>query len=403
MSVPPYLFNTYKRQPVTFVRGKGPWLWDDRGKKYLDFFSGLAVCNLGHAHPGVARAVARQVKTLLHTSNIYYTRPQQDLARALSRRTFGGRVFFCNSGAEANEGAIKLARRFGTLRPGRRGPRHEIIVFDHAFHGRTLGALSATPQKKYQANFGPLVPGFKVARFGDLASVEALVNAKTCAILVEPVQGEGGVRVAPPRFFAGLAALCRKNNLLLMFDEVQTGLGRTGTLYAYQNRAIMPAGVVPDVLISAKGLANGLPIGAILAKKEVADLLQPGDHASTFGGGAVPSQAALAVLSALSPAALARVRRVAAAMRRELDRWPRTFPFLKVVRGAGHMLGLELDRPGADVVTRARKNGLLINCTADRVLRLLPPLVLTESDARRGLALLKKTLKDFSVSKKDKP
>jgi acetylornithine/N-succinyldiaminopimelate aminotransferase len=281
----PFLFNTYKRQPVNFVRGRGPWLWDDRGHKYLDFFSGLAVCNLGHAHPGVARAVVRQVKTLLHTSNLYYTGPQQALARELSRRTFGGRVFFCNSGAEANEGAIKLARRFGAVRPGPRGPRHEIIVFDHAFHGRTLGALSATPQKKYQAHFGPLVPGFKVARYGDLASVRALLTDKTCAVLVEPVQGEGGVRVASPAFFAGLAALCRQKKLLLMFDEVQTGLGRTGTLYAHQNRALMPAAVVPDVLTSAKGLANGLPIGAILAKKEIADLLQPGDHASTFGAG----------------------------------------------------------------------------------------------------------------------
>lgn len=399
MTTSPFLFNTYKRQPVNFVRGRGPWLWDDRGHKYLDFFSGLAVCNLGHAHPGVARAVTQQVKTLLHTSNLYYTGPQQDLARELSRRTFGGRVFFCNSGAEANEGAIKLARRFGTTRPGPRGPRHEIIVFDHAFHGRTLGALSATPQKKYQANFGPLVPGFRVARYGDLAAVRAALTPKTCAVLVEPIQGEGGVRVASPAFFAGLAALCRKNKLLLMFDEVQTGLGRTGTLYAYQNRALMPAGVVPDVLTSAKGLANGLPIGAILAKKEVADLLQPGDHASTFGGGAVPCRAAQAVLAALRPSALARARRVAGRMRREIESWKATMPFVTEVRGAGHMLGLEIDRPGADLVTRARENGLLINCTADRVLRLLPPLILTEAEARRGLALLKKTLTDHFLTK----
>jgi acetylornithine/succinyldiaminopimelate/putrescine aminotransferase len=252
----PYLFKTYRRQPVTFVRGKGPWLWDDRGKKYLDFFSGLAVCNLGHAHPAVAKAISRQAKTLLHTSNLYATEPQRELARELSTRTFGGRVFFANSGAEANEGAIKLARRYGSVTPGPEGPRHEIIVFDHAFHGRTLGALSATPQKKYQEGFGPLLPGFPAASFGDMASVKAQATAKTCAVLVEPIQGEGGVRLAPRDFFRDLADFCKVKGLLLIFDEVQTGMGRTGALFAYQNDGVIPRGVVPDVLTAAKGLAR---------------------------------------------------------------------------------------------------------------------------------------------------
>ena len=389
----PYLFNTYRRQPVTFVRGKGPWLWDDKKKRYLDFFSGLAVCNFGHANRNVARAVAHQVRTLLHTSNLFSTLPQRELAKELSTRTFRGKVFFTNSGAEANEGALKLARRFGFVQPGPDGPRHEVIVFDAAFHGRTFGALSATPQKKYQEGFGPLLPGFSVATFGDMASVKAKLSSRTCAILVEPIQGEGGVRTVPPAFFKELSDLCRANNLLLMFDEVQTGLGRTGTLFAYQNPEIVPAGVVPDVMSIAKGLGNGLPIGAILARTEIADLLHPGDHATTFGGGAVLCQAALAVLHQLTPSLLSDVKRLGTLIRREISGWSNEMPFIKEVRGAGLMIGVELDRPGAAVVPAALKKGLLVNCTADTVIRLLPPFVLSRRETMRGLALLKSVLK----------
>lgn len=388
----PYLFNTYRRQPVTFVKGRGAWLTDDRGKKYLDFFSGLAVCNLGHAHPAVARAVADQVKKLLHTSNIYSTQPQQALGKALVERTFPSKVFFSNSGAEANELLIKLARRFGTVNPGPEGPRYEIIVFDSAFHGRTLGALSATPQKKYQEGFGPLLPGFVVARYGDLSDIRQKATAKTCAVLVEPIQGEGGVRRVPPAFYSDLAALCREKNWLLLFDEVQTGMGRTGTLFAFQNPAVVPADARPDALSMAKGLANGLPIGGVIARPEIADLLHPGDHATTFGGGAVPCRAALAVLKELSPARLAQARKLGALFQKEISGWQKDLPALREVRGAGLMIGLELDRPVADLVVACREAGLLINGTADKVLRLLPPLILTAADARRGLKILRTVL-----------
>jgi acetylornithine/N-succinyldiaminopimelate aminotransferase len=389
----PYLFNTYARQPLTFVRGKGPWVWDTEGKRYLDFFSGLAVCNLGHANRDVARAVSHQIRLLVHTSNIYSTTPQRELAKVLSTRSFGGKVFLTNSGAEANEGALKLARRFGAVNPGPEGPRHEIIVFDSAFHGRTFGALSATPQKKYQEGFGPLLPGFPVAQYGDMASVKSKWTVRTCAVLVEPIQGEGGVRTVPPSFFKELSDFCREHQLLMMFDEVQTGIGRTGTLFAYQNPQVVPVGVVPDVMSIAKGLANGLPMGALLARGEIADLIGPGDHATTFGGGPVPSQAALAVLNQIVPSLLSDVNRLGTLIRQEITEWKTECPFIKEVRGEGLMIGIELDRPGADVVHSARKAGLLINCTAGNVIRLLPPFVLTRPQILRGLKLLKSAFK----------
>jgi acetylornithine/N-succinyldiaminopimelate aminotransferase len=262
----PYLFNVFRRQPVMLVKGRGAYVWDAAGKKYLDFFAGLAVVGLGHSDPRVARAVARQARTLVHTSNIYHTEAQRKLAEELSRRTFGGKVFFANSGAEANECAIKLARRFGHVSPKNGAGRHEIIVFENSFHGRTMAALSATAQKKYQEGFGPMLEGFPVAKFGDAGSVEAAVTPRTCAILVEPIQGEGGVNVADAGFFRALRDICRKHDLLLMYDEIQTGVGRTGKLFAYET-----LGVPPDVLTVAKGLANGLPIGACLARAETAD------------------------------------------------------------------------------------------------------------------------------------
>jgi predicted acetylornithine/succinylornithine family transaminase len=387
--VSPYLFDVFRRQPVLFTRGRGAWLWDAAGKKYLDFFSGLAVCGLGHAHPAVARAVARQARTLVHTSNIYHTAPQRELARELSRRTFGGKVFFGNSGAEANECAIKLARRFGHLTPRRGRGRYEIVVFADSFHGRTMATLSATAQKKYQKGFGPMLAGFPVAAFGDLDSVRRKIGPRTCAVLVEPVQGEGGVNVAGAGFFRGLRALCRKHDLLLMFDEIQTGVGRTGKLFAYEH-----LGVTPDVLTVAKGLANGLPIGACLARPAVADLFKPGDHASTFSGGPVVCEAGLAVLEVLSPRMLARVAALGRLIGRELEGWRKELPFIREVRGLGLMRGIELDRPGAGVVARCRDAGLLVNCTADRVIRLLPPFILTDAEARAGLRILKKALSE---------
>lgn len=390
MSAPepsPYLFNLFRRQPVLFVKGEGAILWDADGKRYLDFFCGLAVTGLGHAHPAVAAAATEQARTLVHVSNLFYTQPQIDLAKELVTRTFPSKVFFSNSGAEANECALKLARRHGHLTGG----RHEIIVFEQAFHGRTIATLSATPQKKYQQGYGPLLEGFPVAPFGDLAAVEKLIGPKICAILVEPVQGEGGVNTAPTEFFAGLKALCKKNNLLLMFDEIQTGVGRTGTLFAFQR-----IGAEPDVLSVAKGLANGLPIGATLARPEFADLLKPGDHASTFGGGPVVCKAALEVLKALDSRQLARVKELGEMFLKEISSWKGDVPAIKTVRGLGLMVGIELDRPGVSVVDKCREAGLLVNCTNERVIRMLPPFILTDAQVAEGLAILKKALKEIS-------
>lgn len=382
------LFNVFRRQPVAFVRGKGAYLWDDKGKKYLDFFSGLAVAGLGHAHPAVAKAVAEQSRTLVHTSNLYTTRPQLDLAKILSARSFG-KIFFTNSGAESNECTLKLARRHGHVTGG----RHEIIVFDNSFHGRTLFTLAATAQKKYQEGFGPLPEGFPVARYGDAAAVERLVTPKTCAILVEPVQGEGGVNTADVSFFQALREICRKNNLLLLYDEIQTGIGRTGKLFAYQR-----LGVEPDVLSIAKGLGNGYPIGACIARDEVADLFKPGDHGSTFSGGPVVCRAALEVLKVLTPSFLSRVEKMGKRFLEEIGSWKKEVPAIRDVRGLGLMIGVELDRPGAAVVDACREDGLLINCTAERVIRLLPPLILSAGQVSDGLSILKRNLKKLTAS-----
>ncbi|HOW28733.1 MAG TPA: aspartate aminotransferase family protein [Elusimicrobiota bacterium] len=394
--ISPYIFNTYKRQPLRFVRGQGAYLWTDRGEKYLDFFSGLAVCGVGHANPQVAAAVARQAKELIHTSNLYFTVPQEKLAERLSKRTFGGKVFFSNSGAEANECAIKLARRFGHVHNRKGKDRYEIVVFENSFHGRTMATLSATAQKKYQKGFGPLLPGFRTAKRMDLASVKKCLTPRTCAVLIEPIQGEGGVRPADRRFLALLKALCRRHDLLLMFDEVQTGIGRTGYLYAYQC-----LDVIPDVLTSAKGLADGIPIGATLAKPAVADLLKPGDHASTFGGGPVVCAAALAVLDILTPAYLKRIRQTGEEISRRLMEMRSRNPVITDVRGRGLMWGVQLDRPGDAVVPFCRENGLLVNCTAGNVIRLLPPFCVGKKEIDRAMDLIEKAIFSLTTIKKN--
>lgn len=383
-----FIFNVFKRQPVTFVRGKGAYLWDDGGKRYLDFFSGLAVVGLGHSHPGVVSAVGKQLRTLQHVSNLFHLEPQHALAAELSRRTFGGKVFFSNSGAEANECAIKLARRHGERTPVKGKPRYEIITFRRSFHGRTMATVAATGQDKFHKGFGPMLPGFPNADLNDLASVKSAATERTCAVFIEPVQGEGGIHVCDAKFLKALAALCRRNNWLLMYDEVQTGVGRTGTLFAYQNMG----GVVPDVLAAAKGLGNGIPIGATLAKNHVADLFGPGDHGSTFGGGAVASAAGLSVLKALDAQTLRRVSALAKLFMRELQTWPGQVPGVRSVRGHGLMLGIDLDRPGADVVPACLKRGLIVNCTAETVIRLLPPFCLTDAEVHRGLSTLRDVL-----------
>jgi acetylornithine/N-succinyldiaminopimelate aminotransferase len=376
--------GVYARQPVAFVRGRGCELWDADGRRYLDFFSGLAVSNLGHCHPAVVEAVQAQAATLLHASNVYHTLPAGELCALLCRLSFAERVFLCNSGAEANEAAMKLARRWGAERGG---GRYEILAATGSFHGRTFATLTATGQEKYRAGFQPLLPGIRLVPYDDLAATAAAVRDETVAILVEPIQGEGGVVVPRPGYLAGLRALADRRNLLLLFDEIQCGLGRTGRLFAHEED-----GVTPDVMTLAKALGGGLPIGAACATARVADVMTPGSHGSTFGGNPVAAAAAVAALRALAePALLAHVAAVGAHLRARLEALGARGGF-REVRGRGLMLGAVLDRPGAPLVARCLAEGLLVNCTAERVLRFLPPLVITREEVDEGLAILERAL-----------
>ncbi len=372
-----YIFNTYKRYPLVIERAQGSWVWDNKGKKYLDFFSGLAVSGIGHALPPVVAAIQLQSKKLLHTSNLFYSEPAARLAEELCKRSFARKVFFCNSGAEANEAAIKLARKFGS-----KDGRYEIIVFDNSFHGRTLGALAATAQPKFHEGFGPLPPGLRVAKFNQIDSVERLISPRTTAILVEPIQGEGGVRPSNRQFLSDLRALADRQGLLLMFDGVQCSLGRTGDLFSYETY-----GVTPDVLTLAKGLGGGMPIAAMLGNERVAGVLEPGDHGTTFGGNPVCSAAALAVLKMLTPKVLKNVKKQSEAVMSNLGPLAR-YPFVRELRGVGLMIGMELTIPAAPFVEAAQKQGLLINCTQNVVLRFLPPLALSDAERRYAMRVL---------------
>lgn len=372
-----YQFNTYKRNPITISRAKGSWVWDEKGKKYLDFFSGLAVSGIGHGMPTVVSAIQRQARTLIHTSNLYYSEPAALLAEQLCKRSFAKKVFFCNSGAEANEAAIKIARKFGHP-----GGRFEIIVFENSFHGRTLGALAATAQPKFHEGFGPLPAGFPVAKFNQIDTVERLIGPRTTAILIEPIQGEGGIRPCTRAFLSDLRAQADKHDLLLIFDSVQCSLGRTGDLFSYQTY-----GVTPDIMTLAKGLGGGMPIGAMLGGEKVANTFVPGDHGTTFGGNPVCAAAALAILKLLSPKMLASVRKQGQALLSDL-RPLAAYPIVRELRGVGLMIGMELTIPGAPFVEACRAAGVLINCTQGNVLRFLPPLALTEKERKLAIKVL---------------
>ena len=385
-----YVMGTYARQPVTFVRGQGVRLWDDTGKEYLDFLAGIAVCNLGHAHPAVSQAVCNQALALTHVSNLFYTEPQARVAQLLVENSFADRVFFCNSGAEANEGALKLSRLWGKKHLN---GAYGVITIQGSFHGRTLNTLSATGQAKIQEGFEPLAPGFKYVPYGDLEAVRDAWEENTCAVLVEPVLGEGGVVVPPEGYLTGLRELCDQRRALLIFDEIQTGLGRTGRLFAYEH-----SGVAPDVMTLAKGLANGLPAGAVLARQEVAELFAPGKHATTFGAGPVVMAAAAEVLSALTaPGFLERVREVGGYFRRRLEELAGGHPDkARQVRGLGLMLGLELKAPAGELVGRLLERGFVVNCTQERVLRFLPPLIVSKEDIDALIAALDQVLGEWS-------
>ena len=380
------IMNTYGRQPLVLVKGEGSRVWDDAGKEYLDFVAGLAVCNLGHAHPEIAKAAAAQLTQLVHVSNIYYTTPMVELAELLVRLSFADRVFFANSGAEANEGAIKLCRRYSREKfgPG----RHRIIATLNSFHGRTMGALSATGQEKFHQGFEPLLEGFKFVPFNDLRALAAAVDDSVCAVMLEPIQGEGGVCLPDADYLKDLRRLCAEKSLLLVLDEIQTGLGRTGKLFAHEHY-----GLKPDVMTLAKGLAGGLPMGALLATEAVAQAFVPGAHASTFGAGPVIAAAAKAAVELLSGEKfLAEVRAKGEYLQKQLAQFQTKFAIIKEVRGLGLMWGLELNQEGAAVVAACRERGLLVNCTQGNVIRLLPPLVVKMEELDRGLAILAEAL-----------
>lgn len=368
--------NTHNRLPVTFERGAGAWLWDTEGRKYLDAFSGLAVCSLGHAHPAVAQALCAQSQRLLHVTNVFRIAQQEALGAALTRVSGMDKVFFCNSGAEANEAAIKLARLHGH-RKGIALPT--VIVTEGSFHGRTLATLAATGNAKIKQGFEPEVQGFVRVPFNDLAAIAAVAekNPDIVALLVEPVQGEGGVNVPDAGYLPGVRALCDKHGWLMMLDEVQTGMCRTGKWFAFQHSAVLP-----DVMTLAKALGNGVPIGACLARGAAAELFQPGSHATTFGGNPLVCAAALAVIKTMENENLAlRAAALGKRMHTELTRLLAGNKNVADIRSLGLMLGIELTHPCAELVKLALAQGLLINVTAERVVRLLPPLIINDAEA----------------------
>lgn len=375
------IMPTYTKFPLVFVKGKGSRLWDVNSKVYLDFFPGWGVCNLGHCHPKVASAVREQVGKLIFIANNYYQLPQAKLAKELVELAFPAKVFFCNSGAEANEAAIKFARKFGQ-------GRYEIITLEDSFHGRTLGALAATGQEKYQKGFGPLPAGFKTVKLNDFSALKCAISAQTIAIMLELIQGEGGINIAKKEFVQELSALCKQKKLLLIVDEVQTGIGRTGKLFCYQHY-----GITPDIITLAKGLGGGLPIGAMLVKKEIADTLGPGMHASTFGGSPLVSKAALAVLNAIQEEKLLNnAQKMGEYLLIKLNALKDKYPLIKEVRGMGLMFGVELNIEGKLIVEKCIEKGLLINCTHDKVLRLMPALNITKKEINKCLFILDQIL-----------
>lgn len=382
-----YVMKTYGRFPIAPVRGEGCRLWDAEGKEYLDFVAGLAVCNLGHCHPNVVRAIREQAGTLLHVSNLYHVPWQSALAQRIAENSFGDRVFFCNSGAEANEAAIKLVRRYE--HEIRKGDRFEILTMENSFHGRTLATMAATGQEKIKKGFDPLAPGFRHVPFNDPDRLLEAIGDETCAILVEPIQGEGGVICPGDDYLPFLRSVCDDRELLLVFDEVQVGMGRTGTLFAHES-----FGAVPDIMTLAKGLGGGVAIGATVASERVAAAFVPGTHASTFGGNPLATAAALAALETiLEEGVLENCRQVGGHLREGLERIALRHPGLvREVRGRGLLQGMDLTVAGGPIVEGCMRRGLLINCTANTVLRFLPPLIVTKVEVDEMLETLERAL-----------
>ena len=382
-----YIMSTYKRHPLVLTRGLGVHVWDSEGRCYLDLVGGIAVCALGHAHPKVVMAIKEQVENLSHVSNLYHIAPQILLARLLVENSPLDKAFFCNSGAEANEAAIKLARKYASEQMG---GRYELITMQDSFHGRTLATVTATAQERFHVGFAPLPEGFRYVPYNDLQALEAAVTEKTCGVLVEPIQGESGVLIPDPGYLPGIRRICDEKGLLMIADEVQTGIGRTGTLFACEQTE-----VVPDMITLAKALGNGFPIGALLAKGKIAAAFVPGSHGSTFGGNPLACAAALATLETiLEERILENCRKVGAYFLSRLGELKNKHPRIREVRGQGLILAVQLTVPGAEFVEKCIEKGLLINCTNGNVLRFVPPLILTRQDVEKAIVILDGVLEE---------
>ncbi|MBI5124088.1 MAG: aspartate aminotransferase family protein [Candidatus Omnitrophica bacterium] len=378
-----YIMNTYKRVPFCLEKAKGSKVWDCDGREYLDFFPGWAVSGIGHCHPLVAGAVAKQAKRLIHVSNNYYSLAQAELAKKIIEASFPGKVFFANSGAEANEAAVKLARLYGHDKG-----RFEIITMTKSFHGRTLGMISATGQDKVKKGFEPLVEGFKHIPFNDIEALKEAINEKTIAVMFEPIQCEGGINIADKEYMKEVRKLCDEKDIVMILDEVQTGMGRTGEIFCFKNY-----GIVPDVMTLAKSLGGGVPIGACVAREKFQDVLTPGTHASTFGGSPLVSAAALAVFEAIKKGKLLQnTKKQGAYLRKRLEGLKKKHHFIKEIRSLGLVIGVQLGIKGEDIYKKCLEDGLLINCTQDTVLRIMPPMTVSKNEIDKAVSILDKVL-----------
>lgn len=383
-----YIMNTYNRFPVVFIKGRGVKVFDSDNREYLDFVAGIAVCNLGHCHPKVTVAFQKQAQRLVHISNLYHNEPQIKLAKMLVENSFADKAFFCNSGAEANEAAIKLVRKYAKEKLN--GNRFEIITMEKSFHGRTMATITATGQEKVQKGFEPLLPGFKYAPFNNIDAVKKAISKKTAAVMLEPIQGEGGVNIPDNDYLKKLRRLCNDEGILLVFDEVQTGMGRTGKLFAYEHYNIEP-----DIMTLAKALGNGVAIGAMLAKDSIAEAFTPGSHATTFGGNPLACSAAVAALETITEDGILfeNCVRMGDYLTKGLKELKKEHSFIKDIRSKGLLVGMELTIDGKDIVMECLKDGLLINCTMDKILRFLPPLIVTKEEIDSMLEILYGVLK----------
>jgi predicted acetylornithine/succinylornithine family transaminase len=381
-----YIMSTYKRFPIVLVRGSGARVWDSNGKEYLDFVAGIAVCSLGHSHPKVVEAIKKQVETLTHVSNLYHIEPQILYARRLMENSFAHKAFFCNSGAEANEAAIKLARKYAYENTGE--GKYELITMEDSFHGRTMATVSATGQTKFQVGFAPLLEGFKYVPFDNISALRDAITDKTCGVMLEPIQGEGGIKIPDDKYLTEVRKICDEKGILMILDEIQVGMGRTGTLFAYEHYKVKP-----DIVTLAKAVGNGFPIGVMMATDRVASAFQPGSHASTFGGNPLAMAAALATLETImKDGILENVGKVGSYFIKRLHELKNRSSIVKEIRGRGLIIGMEISIEGSQIVNACMDRGLLINCTGGNVLRFVPPLTITEKDVNAAVAILGEVL-----------